>query len=248
MWSIVNYIQGTLLMILTFLSGGSVMLLKFITRTPRFGFYVMRYFWSPFSLLILGIRYRLVKSSDLSPYETCIFYVNHSSWIDIALVNRVIPRNLHFIAKEELRKKPFVGGAISGMDMVFVDRSNRAKAVKSLNEAAIKVKEGRNIIAFPEGTRSLDGQLKPFKKGLFHLAIQSGVPLVPVAISGAFDLVPKGFRMRPGVVDISLGEPIITKDLTIEDLNPLITRSWDDLNKLKMEMDLKRKKNKIPST
>lgn len=244
LWSILNYIQGLLLMFLTFLSGGSVMLLKFITRTPRFGFYVMRYFWSPLSLLILGIRYRLIKNTDLSQYPTCIFYVNHTSWIDIALVNRVIPRDLHFIAKEELRNKPFVGGAISGMDMVFVDRSNHAKAIKSLELAAIKVKEGRNIIAFPEGTRSKDGELKAFKKGLFHLAIQSGVPLVPVAISGAFELVPKGFKMRPGVVDIAIGDPIITKNMKIEDLNSLISTSWNALKELKAEMDQSRSASK----
>jgi 1-acyl-sn-glycerol-3-phosphate acyltransferase len=242
MWSIINYIQALFLMVLTFLSGGSVMLLKFVTRTPRFGFYVMRYFWSPFALLFLGIRHRLVKNVDLSAYDTCIFYANHTSWIDIALVNRVIPRDLHFIAKEELRKKPFVGGAISGMDMIFVDRSNRLKAVKSLELAAVKVREGRNIIAFPEGTRSRDGELKSFKKGLFHLAIQSGVPLVPVAISGAYDLVPTGFKMRPGVVDVSIGEPIQTAGLTIEnDLNSLIEKSWDALNEMKQEMDSARK-------
>lgn len=241
MWNIINYIQAILLLFLTFLSGGAVMLLKFVTRTSHFGFYVMRYFWSPLSLFILVIRYRLLRKSDLSSYDTCIFYANHTSWIDIALVNRVIPRNLHFIAKEELRKKPFVGGAISGMDMIFVDRSNRSKAVKSLTEAAVKVKEGRNIIAFPEGTRSRDGQLKKFKKGLFHLAIQSGVPLVPVAISGAYELVPTGFRMRPGVVDVSIGDPIPTNGLSIEnDLNPLISKSWDALNDLKEKMDQER--------
>lgn len=245
MWAIINYIQAIFLLFLTFLSGGSVMLLKFISRTPRFGFYVMRYFWSPLSLTILVIRHRLLKKPDLTSYDTCIFYANHTSWIDIALVNRVIPRNLHFIAKEELRKKPFVGGAISGMDMIFVDRSNRTKAVKSLEEAAIKVKEGRNIIAFPEGTRSRDGQLKKFKKGLFHLAIQSGVPLVPVAISGAYELVPTGFRMRPGVVDISIGDPILTEGMRIEnDLNPLINKSWDALNDLKIKMDEERSEKK----
>jgi 1-acyl-sn-glycerol-3-phosphate acyltransferase len=241
MWSIINYIQAILLLIVTFLSGGSVMLLKFITRTPRFGFYVMRYFWAPLSLTFLAIRYKLLRRPDLSEHETCIFYANHTSWIDIALVNRVIPRDLHFIAKEELRKKPFVGGAISGMDMVFVDRSNRVKAVKSLEEAAKKVREGYNIIAFPEGTRSRDGELKSFKKGLFHLAIQSGVPLVPVAISGAYDLVPTGFKMRPGEVAISIGDPILTTGLTIEnDLNSLIKSSWDGLNELKVKMDQER--------
>lgn len=242
MWRIINYIQAIFIYFVIFLSGGAVIFLKFITRSPRYGFYVMRYFWSPLCLFILAIRYRLVKKSDYNKYDTCIFYADHTSWIDIALVNRVIPRNLHFIAKEELKKKPFVGGAISGMNMVFIDRTNRSKAVKSIDEAAVKVKEGRNIIAFPEGTRSRDGKLKPFKKGLFHLAIKSGVPLVPIAISGAYELVPTGFKMRPGRVDISIGEVIPTEGLTIEDdLNPLIEKSWNALNEMKVEMDNNRK-------
>lgn len=242
MWKIINYVQALVLMLLTFISGTAVIFLRFITRTSRFGFYIMRFFWSPLSLLFLGIRYRLQEKQDLSGFETCIFYANHTSWIDIALVNRVIPRNLHFIAKEELRHKPFVGGAIKAMDMIFVDRSNRSKAIKSLQEAAIRVKEGRNIIAFPEGTRSRDGKFKPFKKGLFHLAIQSGVPLVPVVISGAYELVPTGFKMRPGVIDIAIGDPIITEGLTIEDLHPLMKRSWDSMNDMKMELDANRKR------
>ena len=241
MWSIINYIQGLILVFVTFISGGSVMLLRFVTRTPRFGFYVMRYFWSPLSLFFLGIGYRIKKEADLSEYPVCIFYANHTSWIDIALVNRVIHRNLHFIAKEELRKKPFVGGAISGMDMVFVDRTNRSKAIKSLELAAKKINEGRNIIAFPEGTRSRDGILKPFKKGLFHLAIQSGIPMVPVVICGAFELVPPGFKMRNGNVDIVIGDPIITKDLEIGELKDLMSRAWDHMDTIKKELDSQRK-------
>jgi len=237
MWGIVNYIQALLILVVTMIAGGSVMLLRFITRSPRFGFYVMRYFWSPLSLFFLGINYRIKKNADLSSHQVCIFYCNHTSWIDIALVNRVIPRDLHFIAKEELKKKPFVGGAIKSMDMIFVDRTNRTKAIQSLNQAAKRIKEGRNIIAFPEGTRSRDGQLKAFKKGMFHLAIQSGMPLVPVAFSGAYELVPTGFKMRPGKVDVSIGEPIITEGLSLEDLKPLIDRSWSTLNELKKAMD-----------
>ena len=220
------------------------MLLKFITRSPRFGFYVMRYFWAPLALFFLGIRTRLKQSSDLSDHKVCIFYANHSSWIDIAVVNRVIQRDLHFIAKEELRKKPFVGGAISGMDMIFIDRSNRAKAIQSLKQAAIKIKEGRNILAYPEGTRSRDGELKKFKKGIFHLAIQSGVPMVPVAISGAYELVPTGFKMRPGVVDVAIGEPIPCHDKGMEDVEELMALAWDRMNALKSKMDSERKTTK----
>ena len=218
------------------------MLLRLITRTPKYGFYVMRYFWAPFSLFFLQIKIRLNRKVDLPEDEVFIFYANHTSWIDIAVVNMVIKRDLHFIAKSELKKKPFVGGAIKGMDMIFVDRGNRIDAIKSLDLAVQKIRGGKNIIAFPEGTRSRDGKLqKPFKKGIFHMAIQAQVSLVPVAISGAYELVPTGFKMRPGTVDVAIGEPIPTRSLSAEDLKSLMDKAWNDLNGLKEVMDNHRK-------
>ena len=240
MWSIVNYIQALILLVVTMVSGTFVVLFKFISGSSHLGFMVMRYIWSPLSLFFLGINYKVKMRSDLSKYDVCIFYSNHTSWIDIALVNRVIPRNLHFIAKEELKRKPFVGAAIRAMDMIFVDRTNRSKAIQSLNRAALRIKEGRNIIAFPEGTRSRDGQLKVFKKGMFHLAIQSGVPVVPVVISGAYELVPTGFKMRPGKVTICIGEPILTDEMTVDDLKTLMDRSWSAMNEIKSALDEER--------
>jgi len=238
LWKLINYIQAFLLMLTTFISGGSVMLLKFFTGTPRFGFYVMRYFWAPFSLFFLQIKIRLNRKVALSKDEVFIFYANHTSWVDIAVVNMVVKRDLHFIAKSELKKKPFVGGAIAGMDMIFVDRGNHADAIKSLNAAVEKIKSGKNIIAFPEGTRSRDGNMtKPFKKGIFHMAIQGQVSLVPIAISGAYNLVPTGFKMRPGTIDVAIGDTIPTLNLDAKDLKQLMDKAWNDLHGLKMVMD-----------
>jgi 1-acyl-sn-glycerol-3-phosphate acyltransferase len=242
LWKLVNYIQAVFILLVTFISGVLVMLLRFITGTPKYGFYVMRHFWAPFSLFFLQIKIRLNRKVELPPKEVFIFYANHTSWIDIAIVNIVVKRDLHFIAKSELKKKPFVGGSIKSMDMIFVDRGNRTDAIKSLDLAIEKIKGGKNIIAFPEGTRSRDGKLqKPFKKGIFHMAIKSGVTLVPIAISGAHDLVPTGFKMRPGTVDVAFGNPIPTRGLTPTDLKPLMDKAWNDLNGLKTTMD----KNKL---
>lgn len=238
LWKLINFIQGVFIMLTTFLSGGSVMLLRFVTRTPKYGFYVMRYFWAPFSLFFLQIKIRLNRKAELPKDEVFIFFANHTSWIDIAVVNLVVKRDLHFIAKSELKKKPFVGGAIAGMDMIFVDRGNRADAIKSLSEAVKKIQGGKNIIAFPEGTRSRNGEMqKPFKKGIFHMAIQAQVSLVPIAISGAYELVPTGFKMRPGTVDVAIGDPIPTQNLNAKDLKDLMEKSWNDLNGLKLVMD-----------
>lgn len=238
LWKLLNYIQAVFIMFTTFLSGGSVMLLRFITRTPKYGFYVMRYFWAPFSLFILQIKIRLNRKVDLPKDEVFIFFANHTSWIDIAVVNLVVKRDLHFIAKSELKKKTFVGGAIKGMDMIFIDRGNRIEAIKSLDLAVKRIQGGKNIIAFPEGTRSRDGEMKKaFKKGIFHMAIQAQVSLVPIAISGAYDLAPTGFKMRPGTVDVAIGDPIPTRNLTSDDLKSLMENAWKDMNGLKLAMD-----------
>ena len=238
LWKLINYIQAVFILLVTFLSGGSVMLLRFITRTPKYGFYVMRYFWAPLSLFFLQIKIRLNRKVDLPKDEVFIFFSNHTSWIDIAIVNLVVKRDLHFIAKSELKKKPFVGGAIKGMDMIFIDRRNRVDAIKSLDLAIKRIKGGKNIIAFPEGTRSRDGNMiKPFKKGIFHMAIQAQISLVPIALSGAYELVPRGLKMRPGTVDVAIGDPIPTRDLSSDDLLSLMEKSWNDLNGLKMVMD-----------
>ena len=240
-WKLLNYIQAVFILLVTFFSGGSVMLLRFVTRTPKYGFYVMRFFWAPLSLFFLQIKIRINRKVDLPKDEVFIFYANHSSWIDVAIVNLVIKRDLHFIAKSELKKKPFVGAAIKGMDMIFVDRGNRVDAIKSLDIAVQKIKGGKHIIAFPEGTRSWDGELqKPFKKGIFHMAIQSKVSMVPVAISGAHELVPTGFKMRHGTVDVAMGNPIPTRNIKPKDLKKLMDKAWNDLNGLKNAMDSNR--------
>jgi 1-acyl-sn-glycerol-3-phosphate acyltransferase len=238
-WKIINYLQAVFILLITFLSGASTIMLRALTGSPRYGFPVMQYFWSPLSLFLLGIRVRKIRHVTLDSNKAYIFYGNHSSWIDIAVVNRVIPRKLHFIAKSELKRKWFVGGAIRSMDMIFVDRGNREDAIKSLDEAARRIRSGKDIIAFPEGTRSRDGKMKPtFKKGIFHMAIKAQVEMIPIAISGAFELVPPGFKMRPGVVKVAMGDPISTQEMDASQVKELMEIAWHSLDKLKRESEL----------
>ena len=235
---VINYIQGFFIILATIIQGLSSVILKFITRNSKYGFYVARYFWAPFTMFVLQIKIRINRKVDLPKDEVFIFYANHTSWVDVAVVNMVVKRNLHFIAKSELKKKPFVGMSIKAMDMIFVDRGNRADAIKSLNEAVEKIKGGKNIIAFPEGTRSRNGEMrKKFKKGIFHMAIQAGVSIVPIAIAGAHELVPHGFLMKSGTIDVAIGNPISTDGYSIDNVNPLMEKAWADLNGLKTAMD-----------
>jgi 1-acyl-sn-glycerol-3-phosphate acyltransferase len=119
--------------------------------------------------------------------------------------------NLRFVAKNVLKFIPFLGWYMWMTGMIFVDRSKGTKAVRSFAKAAAQIRAGANIIVFPEGTRSRDGSILPFKRGPFALALQAGVAIVPVAIEGSGRVMcAGGFRLEPGLVRLKIGQPIAT--------------------------------------
>jgi 1-acyl-sn-glycerol-3-phosphate acyltransferase len=108
---------------------------------------------------------------------------------------------------------------------IEIDRQNHEKAMRSLDIAAQKIREGKSVMTFPEGTRSKDGVVKPFKQGMFHLAIKAGVPILPVCIIGAGAIMPKrSLRINPGKVTMIIDKPIDVTGYTIEDRSQLIER------------------------
>ncbi|OGR12423.1 MAG: acyltransferase, partial [Deltaproteobacteria bacterium RIFOXYB12_FULL_58_9] len=152
-----------------------------------------------------------------------IFVLNHQSMADICVGFVAIPVGLRFVAKKALAFVPFLGWYMWATGMVFVDRGNSRQAIRSLNKAGEQIRAGANIIAFPEGTRSTDGVIKPFKKGIFVVALNSGVPIVPVAIEGAHRVLPPGgLHLRPGLVRARIGRPIPTAGYTKADLEVLV--------------------------
>lgn len=171
-----------------------------------------RRIWAPALIWVTGARYRvepLPAALDLS--QPHVFVMNHQSMLDIACAFATIPVNLRFVAKDVLKFIPFVGWYMWMTGMIFVDRSRGARALRSLARAAAQIRDGASILVFPEGTRSRDGEILPFKRGPFALALQAGVPVVPVAIEGSGQVLPAGrFRVRPGEVRLVVGTPIAT--------------------------------------
>jgi 1-acyl-sn-glycerol-3-phosphate acyltransferase len=147
---------------------------------------------------------------NLHPEVPQVVAANHISWFDVFALAAVIEEPYHFVAKKELQKIPLFGQALVAAGHIVIDRSNRERAIESLREAGEKVRHSRGaVVIFPEGTRSRDGKLAPFKKGAFMLAAESRVPIVPTAVSGSFEIMrPGSWRIHPHPIHIHFLDPI----------------------------------------
>jgi 1-acyl-sn-glycerol-3-phosphate acyltransferase len=168
--------------------------------------------WAIVHLKACGIRVSLEGIENISepPY---ILMCNHQSTLDIFALLTSLDLPFKWIAKKELFSVPFLGWALKLGKNISLDRKNPRKALKAMNEAACKVKDGKNVIIFPEGTWSTDGTLLPFKKGGFSLALRTGVPVIPVGILGTGQLQPEGcfIPKKKGLIQVKIGQPIITE-------------------------------------
>lgn len=152
-----------------------------------------------------------------------IYITNHQSYFDVPALISALPGQYRVIAKQGLFKIPVFGWALSLAGFIKIDRTDREKSLRSLQTAAAKIRSGTSIVVFAEGTRSPDGQLQPFKKGGFILAINSGCPLVPISISGSRAVLPKNtLDIAPGPIDVVIGNPIPTTDHGYQSRNQLI--------------------------
>jgi len=169
-------------------------------------------------LRIAGVRIQIEGMERINPSETYIFMCNHVSNLDPPILIPALPRRTSVLVKKELFQVPILGRAMRMGDLVAVDRRNREAAVNSMRAAEAVMSRGLNMTVFPEGTRSRDGRLLPFKKGPFYLAMDSGIPVVAVTILGSESLMPKGSSLiHPGTVRLVFHAPISPKQFTDND-------------------------------
>lgn len=168
-----------------------------------------RTLFAPGILWACGVRLKVFGLEHLHKDESYVFVANHQSYLDIPVLFRAVPHGLHFVAKKEIRLVPFIGWYMMATGMIFIDRSNRIKAVASLDRAGKLIKNGKDVLLFPEGTRSKTGVLGEFKKGPFMLASKADIRVVPIHISGTEKILPAGsFLLQPNTVSVQIGQPI----------------------------------------
>jgi 1-acyl-sn-glycerol-3-phosphate acyltransferase len=196
--------------------------LVLITRNENFIYSPVRMFIRA-GLAMVGVRVEVSGIERLDPKQTYIFTPNHQSLIEVPLFVTYLGRNPAYLGKKEVFKYPVFGYGIRLIGVVPVDRSNSPAAVESARLATENLRHGKSYVVYPEGTRSRDGHLLPFKKGAFMMAIDAGVPVVPVTVSGATKIMPKAqIKVFPSTVRITVHEPISTKGYSKENVAELV--------------------------
>jgi 1-acyl-sn-glycerol-3-phosphate acyltransferase len=167
---------------------------------------------------IAGTRIELVGLDKLDSSGTYIFMSNHVSNLDPPALVPMIPRRTSVLAKKEIWKIPILSKALDLAEIVPVERSNREAAIESIRRASEVMRHGINMTIYPEGTRSRDGRLLPFKKGPFHLAAETGFHIVPITILGTYEMLPKGsWIAKPGTATLVFHPPIDPKKFATRD-------------------------------
>ncbi|NOQ66146.1 MAG: 1-acylglycerol-3-phosphate O-acyltransferase [Desulfobacterales bacterium] len=178
--------------------------------------------WARSICSVGGVSVSVTGTKNLDSGKPYIFAANHQSQFDILALQGFLGMDFRWLAKKELFQVPIWGPAMRRAGYIPVDRSHGRQALKSIGEAAQKISAGTSVIIFPEGTRTRDGKMQDFKSGAMVLAIKSGVDIVPVAIKGTYEILPKGkLLMNPGNVLIRIGNPIATKNYTSKDRHVL---------------------------
>jgi len=194
------------------------LIISLFSRTGNISHVLARY-WARFTLICANVKVELQGEENM-PSGPAVYMANHVSHFDVFAILGHLNVQFRWTVKKELYSIPLLGLAMRTLGYVMIDRSDHEKAVKSLKNAAERIRSGTSIFIFPEGTRSCDGKLQyPFKKGGFHLAIEAGVPVVPIAVLGSREVLPKhGMRVKPGKIILKAGKPIETAGHTVNTL------------------------------
>jgi len=197
----------------------------FLSRTGNLPFSISK-IWAWIMLTVTWVRPEIRGTEHIQKNQSYIIISNHQSQFDILALVTKLGIQFRWIIKKELRKIPLFGYALYKSRNIYIDRSNREKAVESIHEGVSRLPEGASIMFFAEGTRSPDGKIHPFKKGAFVTALEAGLPILPVTVNGSRKILPKkSVEFHPGPIEVIVGNPINTNDYRPDQIDELIERT-----------------------
>lgn len=227
---LITIVQALLILIWTAFCGIIGIVFILLTQQRRAIMLLLEhYVWSPFVCAVSLVRVKVTGLENLDRKGKYIFVANHASLFDIAAVCRACPVALFYIAKIELKKIPIMGHYMTISGMIFIDRKNKEKAMESMRRAGESIKAGRNVISFPEGTRSKSGEVGVFKRGSFIIAKDNQIGIVPITIKGTEKILPNGtFKLQSGTVHVHFNpiiHPQAFKEMEVDQIAELARNS-----------------------
>ena len=194
--------------------------------------------WAARMLRVSGVKVSTVGFDRVPTDQPVVYVSNHQSWFDVFALVTTVPGQTRWVAKKELAKVPILGKAIRAAGHIFIDRQDRQAAFSSYEQSAQYIRAGMSALLFAEGTRSRTGELQPFKKGPFVLALAAQVPIIPVYCAGTFDLLPKGtLRVDPHPIAVMFGDPVPTEGLSYDDRDALRDKIRDIIVQLRVDSE-----------
>jgi 1-acyl-sn-glycerol-3-phosphate acyltransferase len=212
-------IQIILIVLWTGICGLIGIVLMLITWNGQWVHYFEgRYLFCPLVLFIARVKLKVTGLENLDTTKSCIYVSNHVSHLDVVAIARAIPLGLFYIGKKELKKVPILGQYMYLIGHIFIDRKNREKAMQSMRKAALLINKGKNVITFPEGTRTRDGKTAIFKRGTFIIAKEGSIDIQPLAVVNADTILSRdSYMIKPGTIEVRIGKRIMASE--IHDLN-----------------------------
>jgi len=226
----VHVLRLFLLTVSTVITATTVTAICLFERDGKVGYRLARW-WMAFNLWMSGVRVKVSGLERLDRRHQYVFMPNHRSAADIVAIGWALwDYQIRFVAKKELLRVPVFGWGLWALKNIIIDRSNHVQAVRSYAVAGQRIRRGISVVVFPEGTRGEGEELLPFKKGGFVLALETGTPIVPVALVGTSHVMPKNsLRVESGEVEVRIGDPIDVTGIPLKEKDRLVQGVRDSI-------------------
>lgn len=215
--------------LLTVFFGSSAILSSYVMSAKSASFNGV--LWARFTALLAFMRLRVSGRENIDAKQSYVVVVNHQSVMDIIALYGWLGIDFRWVMKQEIRKVPFLGYACYRIGHVYIDRKNKEAAIRSLETAKGQIHSGTSVLFFPEGTRTSTSEVQSFKKGAFKMALDLGLPVLPITLNGADYVMPnKTLNLMPGTVDMTIHQPISTDGMTEDNIEELMQQSFIAVN------------------